>query len=110
MTDPPTQLEIYLVNGKSVSVPVAVSDRADEVLEAVCAHIELTSDLTYYFALFLEKETDNTRELVTVATIVSLPWQPYTVVCPVSDYQSPLLTLHTANTGHTPHRLTLRQQ
>ncbi|XP_064387805.1 sorting nexin-17-like isoform X2 [Halichondria panicea] len=91
LTDPPTQLEVFLVNGKSVSVPVAISDRTDQVLESVCAQIELTSDLTYYFALFLEKESDNT------------------LVCPVSDYQSPLLTLHTANTAHTPHRLTLRQ-
>ena len=82
------------MNGKSVSVPVAVSDRADEVLEAVCAHIELPSDLTYYFALFLEKETDNTRELVTIATIVSLLWQPCSGV--------PCVRL-SESTPHTPH-------
>ncbi len=62
LTDPPSQIDVYLVNGKSISVTVAVGDRADQVLEAVCDKIDLNSDLTYYFGLFLERVSDNVCE------------------------------------------------
>ena len=47
---------MFLVNGKSVSVTVGSFDRTDQVLERVCSEIQLASELTYYFSLFLEKQ------------------------------------------------------
>lgn len=51
-------MKVFLVNGKSVSVQVNVFDRTDQVLERVCAEIQLASQLTYYFALFVEKKEE----------------------------------------------------
>ena len=56
------ELKVYLVNGKSVSVRVGVFDRTDQVLERVCAEIELASHLTYYFSLFMEKQDEGEEE------------------------------------------------
>ena len=47
------QLEVYLVNGKSVKVDIMSTDQTDDVLETVCSVLELTQDLAYYFGLYL---------------------------------------------------------
>lgn len=52
------ELQVFLVNSKSVSVKVGTYDRTDQVLERVCQEIQLASDLTYYFALFMEKQEE----------------------------------------------------
>ena len=61
---------MYLVNGKKVTLTVQTTDRADQVLEQVGAEIELNSDLTYYFGLFIERESDNACECVCVCVCV----------------------------------------
>jgi len=58
VTDRPSPLEIYLINGKKVTITVNTSDRSDQVLEKVALEIELRADFTYYFGLFLEEETE----------------------------------------------------
>ena len=69
-------MEIYLVNGKSVTVSFQSFDRTDEVLEVrrwpqsrgrvtlslliwqkAAVKIELDASLTYYFSLYLEEQT-----------------------------------------------------
>ena len=47
------ELEVFLVNGKSIKIKALSTDQTDEVLEMVCAEIELTSDHTYAFGLVL---------------------------------------------------------
>lgn len=50
------QLEIFLVNGKSVTVDVSSTDQTDDVLEAVIQLIGMDPNLTYYFALYLVED------------------------------------------------------
>ena len=57
--EPSADVEVFLVNGKSVKVRVGTYDRTDQVLEKVCAEIKLGSEFTYYFGLFLEKEEED---------------------------------------------------
>lgn len=64
------KVEVYLVNGKSVSVQVGVYDRTDQVLERACVEIQLASHLTYYFALFMEKQEEGEETWTG-----QLPWQ-----------------------------------
>ena len=52
-------MEVFLVNGKSVTVRVNMYDRTDQVLEKVCSEIKLTPEFTYFFGLFLEKDDDD---------------------------------------------------
>lgn len=70
MTESSAEVEVFLVNGKSVTVKVGSFDRTDEVLEKVASEIQLAPQLTYYFGLFLETEQE---EGGTWAG--SLPWQ-----------------------------------
>lgn len=49
-------LTVYLINGKAVGLDCLSTDQTDEVLEAVCEQIGLTSELTYYFGLYLVQE------------------------------------------------------
>ena len=44
-------LEVYLVNGKSVTLDGLSTDQTDEVLEALSEKIDIQRDLTYYFGL-----------------------------------------------------------
>lgn len=69
MTEPTVEVEVFLVNGKSVSVQVGSFDRTDQVLEKVAKEIQLATKLTYYFGLFLEKEAEDTDTWTG-----SLPW------------------------------------
>ena len=69
VTEPTAEVEVFLVNGKSVSVQVGSFDRTDQVLEKVATEIQLAPQLTYYFGLFLEKETEDTDTWTG-----SLPW------------------------------------
>ena len=65
------EMQVFLVNGKSVSVKVGTYDRTDQVLERVCQEIQLASDLTYYFALFIEKQQEGEETWTCM-----LPWPP----------------------------------
>ena len=49
-------LEVFLLNGKSVTVLVNRYQRTDQVLEGVASHIQLAPACTYLFNLFLEKQ------------------------------------------------------
>ena len=57
--EPSADMEVFLVNGKSVKVRVSTYDRTDQVLEKACAEIKLGSEFTYFFGLFLEKEEED---------------------------------------------------
>ena len=45
------ELEVFLVNGKSIKINALSTDQTDEVLEMVCAKIQLNPDFTYAFGL-----------------------------------------------------------
>ena len=60
VTEFSAEVEVFLVNGKSVKVEVGAFDRTDQVLEKVASEIQLPPKLTYYFGLFLEKEDEET--------------------------------------------------
>eukprot|EP00041_Stephanoeca_diplocostata_P007025 m.97100 g.97100 ORF g.97100 m.97100 type:complete len:500 (-) comp16686_c0_seq1:188-1687(-) len=51
------QLEIFLVNGKSVTVDIMSTDQTFDVLETVIQLIGMNPNLTYYFALYLVKDS-----------------------------------------------------
>lgn len=51
------QLEIFLVNGKSVTVDILSTDQTFDVLETVIQLIGMNPNLTYYFALYLVKDS-----------------------------------------------------
>lgn len=50
------QLEVYLPNGKSLTVDILSTNQTDDVLETVCSVLEMSPDLTYYFALYLVED------------------------------------------------------
>eukprot|EP00730_Choanoeca_flexa_P016313 TRINITY_DN7675_c0_g1_i1.p2 TRINITY_DN7675_c0_g1~~TRINITY_DN7675_c0_g1_i1.p2 ORF type:complete len:482 (+),score=173.85 TRINITY_DN7675_c0_g1_i1:3565-5010(+) len=52
------ELEVYLANGKKVSINIVSTDQTEDVLETVCSFIELPSDLTYFFGLYLVDDLD----------------------------------------------------
>lgn len=56
LSEPSESVQVFLVNGKSVSVTLDPFNRTDQVLELVCSQIEMGPGFTYYFGLFLEKE------------------------------------------------------
>lgn len=74
MSEPSAEVQVFLVNGKSVTVKVGSFDRTDQVLEKVSSEIQLAPQLTYYFGLFLEREQEEGGSWVG-----TLPWQ-----CPCS--------------------------
>eukprot|EP00035_Acanthoeca_spectabilis_P020534 m.433406 g.433406 ORF g.433406 m.433406 type:complete len:499 (-) comp17571_c0_seq1:68-1564(-) len=74
------QLEIFLVNGKSVTVDILSTDQTDDVLEAVIQLIGMEPDLTYYFALYLVE--DSTGK-VTIRRL--------------QDFESPFISLRRAS-------------
>ena len=49
-------LEVFLVNGKSVTVELDPCLRTDQVLEGVASHIQLAPQCTYFFNLFIEEQ------------------------------------------------------
>ncbi len=57
--EPSADVEVFLMNGKSVTVRVGTYDRTDQVLEKVCSEINLTPEFTYFFGLFFEKEEED---------------------------------------------------
>jgi len=50
------ELEVFLVNGKSVTLDGLSTDQTDEVLETLSEKIDLQSDLTYYFGLVVVED------------------------------------------------------
>ena len=46
-------LDVYLTNGKKVTVDIMAMERTDSVLEIVAKKIELPEKFTYYFGLFV---------------------------------------------------------
>lgn len=89
------EIEVFLVNGKSVSVTVGSFDRTDQVLERVCSEIQLASELTYYFSLFLEKQSEDAES--------------WTVNRPLTDFECPYITLQNINKLSSTHRVTIRK-
>lgn len=57
--EPSADVEVFLVNGKSVTVRVGTYDRTDQVLEKVSSEIKIATEFTYFFGLYLEKEEDD---------------------------------------------------
>ena len=49
-------LDVFLVNGKSITLQVNPFQRSDEVLEGVASHVQLGPQLTYYFNLYIERQ------------------------------------------------------
>ena len=83
------QLEVYLVNGKSVKVDITSTDQTDDVLETVCSVLELGTDLTYYFGLYLVDDVSGR-----------------TIIRKLQDFESPYISLMRAE----PHqRIQLRK-
>eukprot|EP00054_Salpingoeca_dolichothecata_P024349 m.165711 g.165711 ORF g.165711 m.165711 type:complete len:626 (-) comp24983_c0_seq3:45-1922(-) len=72
-------LEVFLVNGKSVKVDITSTDQTEDVLETVCAVIGLTSDLTYFFSLYLVKDVTGKE-----------------VIRSLQDFESPFISLKRA--------------
>eukprot|EP01147_Barroeca_monosierra_P005267 gene5267-7046_t len=73
------QLEVYLVNGKKVSVDILNIDQTDDVLETVCSVLDLDADLTYYFGLYLVDDLDGK-----------------VIVRKLQDFESPYISLDRA--------------
>lgn len=88
------QLEVYLVNDKNLPIQVSNYSSSDEVLEVMCQKLKMASHLTYYFALFLEKQVPGSTEWTTVRCLY--------------NYESPCLSLEKAN-SICPHRIILRR-
>ncbi|KAL5479181.1 hypothetical protein EMCRGX_G022672 [Ephydatia muelleri] len=88
------QLEVYLINDKKLPISVSNYNNSDEVLETMCQKLKMAPNLTYYFALFLEKQVPETTEWTTVRYLKS--------------YESPCLSLEKAN-ALCPHRIILRR-
>lgn len=83
------QLEVYLVNGKSVKVDIMSTDQTDDVLETVCSVLELTQDLAYYFGLYLVDDVNGKA-----------------IIRKLQDFESPYISLMRAE----PHqRIQLRK-
>jgi sorting nexin-17 len=91
VTDKDVSMEIYLVNGKSVTVSLQSFDRSDEVLEKAAVKVELNASLTYYFSLYLEEQTGD----------------KWTLYRHLQDYEAPFVSLETVN-KHGTFRVAMR--
>lgn len=81
--DEDVQLEIFLVNGKSVKVDIVSTDQTDDVLETAISVIGLDSELTYYFGLYLVEDVSGK---VTIRAL--------------QGFESPYFSLQRAAPGH----------
>eukprot|EP00039_Didymoeca_costata_P006144 m.87789 g.87789 ORF g.87789 m.87789 type:complete len:500 (+) comp13129_c2_seq6:234-1733(+) len=77
------QLEIFLVNGKSIKVDIVSTDQTDDVLETAASVIGLQADLTYYFGLYLVEDVTGK---VTIRKL--------------QDFESPYVSLKRADPEH----------
>ena len=61
----PVEVDVFLANGRKVTVEVMALDRTDDVLEKVAKRMELPEQFTYYFGLFVTLvEPDDTHLLM----------------------------------------------
>ena len=81
--DQNVQLEIFLLNSRSVKFDIVSTDQTDDVLETAISHIGLDADLTYYFGLFLVNDVTGK---VTIRRL--------------QDFESPYISLQRAESGH----------
>ncbi|KAL8607681.1 hypothetical protein ACOMHN_039355 [Nucella lapillus] len=87
-------LEVCLMNGHKIPLTIMSTDQTEDVLEAVASQIELPNDLVYYFGLYLvKKEPDDTMAIVRK----------------LQDFESPFISLRTANTEGGTNRIVLRK-
>ncbi|CRK86367.1 CLUMA_CG000078, isoform A [Clunio marinus] len=77
-----TTIDVFLMNGYSITVNVSTTESSLKVLEKSLRAIDLPEDFTYYFALFLlRKESDG----------------KVTLVRKLMDFESPFISLRTAS-------------
>ncbi|XP_065174639.1 sorting nexin-17-like [Sycon ciliatum] len=80
------ELDIYLSNGRKVTVDVMQLERADAVLEAVARKIELPEKLTYYFGLFVVLvEQDDTQLVMRRLQDFEAPYVSLKYACQLAD-------------------------
>ncbi|XP_065911669.1 sorting nexin-17-like [Dysidea avara] len=88
-------LEVFLMNDKSTTVKVKVTDCSDDVLEKVAKKIELLEDFTYYFALFFDKYDEASKS-----------WQAIRYCQP---FESPYATLNYSLDDGKQYRISIRK-
>lgn len=84
-------LNIYLMNGKKVSVKIGSNDQTEEVFEVVCEKIGLDKKYLSYFAMFLiQQESKNFIKIVRR----------------LQEFESPYLSLISTD---LPHKIVIRK-
>ncbi|CAI8006741.1 Sorting nexin-17 [Geodia barretti] len=91
VTDEDVSMEIFLINGNSVTISGQSFSRSDEVLERAVVKIGADPSLTYYFSLFLEEETGD----------------GWTLYRHLQDHEAPFVSLKTVNSNGS-FRITVR--
>ncbi|KAK7091969.1 sorting nexin-17-like isoform X2 [Littorina saxatilis] len=86
-------LDIYLMNGHKITVSVTSTDQTDDVLEAVASQIEIPNDLVYYFGIYLVRKEEDSMAIVRK----------------MQDFESPFISLRTANKDKGINRIVLRK-
>ena len=87
------ELNIYLMNGKKVVLPISSNDQTDEVFSKLCDKIQLDKRFFHYFALFLIQQQDNNN---------------IKIVRRLQEFESPYLSLR-AVPEDKPHKIVVRK-
>ncbi|KAK6618108.1 hypothetical protein RUM44_002551 [Polyplax serrata] len=72
-----TSIDVFLMNGYKISLNIQTNERSDHILEKVCEKLDLPDEYTYYFALFLIKQEDDSD---------------VTIIRRLQDFESPYIS------------------
>ncbi|XP_076437859.1 sorting nexin-17-like isoform X2 [Babylonia areolata] len=87
-------MDVCLMNGHKIPLTFTSTDQTEDVLEAVAQQIEIPNDLVYYFGLFLVKKDEDDN---------------MSIVRKLQDFESPFISLRSANKEGGVNRIVLRK-